>query len=178
MLRIRRSFGQATRGLFALIVTPLVIHERKGTWGRQLRPRVAGWSVRPIETRSAADLIDAALPHPFPLAVFDLREKPAAILADLDAFLERAPRAFSLVLNPGKFPEATEIAWNCGATLVLSGQTHPPKVVDLLARWNMLSRRLAETDGWIPADPAEEDDPYLGFASLTAPLGSSSSHES
>jgi hypothetical protein len=161
-----------------LIVTPLVIHERKGTWGRQLRPRVAAWSVRPIETRSAADLIDAARLHPFPLAVFDLREKPATILADLDVFLERVPSAFSLVLDPGKIPEAAEIAWNCGATLVLSGQTHPPKVVDLLARWSVLSRRLAESDGWIPTDPAEEDDPYFGFASLTTPLGSSSSPES
>jgi len=154
-----------------LTVTPLVIHERKGTWGRQLRPRVAGWPIRPVETRSEADLVAAARLHPFPLAVFDLSERQVSILADLATFLDHSPRAISLVLDPAKIPEAAEIAWECGATLVRSGLTRPPEVMDLLAHWSALSRQRADADGWFPADPADEDDPYLGFAALTPPAG-------
>jgi hypothetical protein len=161
-----------------LIFTPLVIHERNGTWGRQLRPRVAGWNVRPVETRSAADLIDAARMHPFPLAVFDLGERPKTVLDDLDTFLEHATGALALVLDPGKVSEAAEIAWESGATLVLSGLTRPPEVMELLSRWVVLSRRRAESDGWYPTDPADEDDPYLGFANLSPLAGSFRPHES
>ena len=158
-----------------MIVSPLVIHERKGVWGRQLRPRVATWNVRPVETRSESDLVEAAHLHPFPVAVFDLGEKPPAMLADLDAFLECAPGALTVALDPGKIPEVAALAWELGATLVLSGLTRPPDLVDLLARWVVLSRTRAEADGWFPADKIDEDDPYLGFAS-PSPLVSSIRH--
>lgn len=148
-----------------VLVSPLIIHERKGHWGRQLRPRVASWAVRPIETRSAEDLRSAARFHPFPLAVFDLGERPLSMLSDLDVFLDAAPGSLTLALDPTNHSEVAEIAWERGATFVLSGFARPPVVVELLTHWLTLSRRRAESDGWFPSDKTEEDDPYLGFAS-------------
>ncbi len=63
---------------------PLVIHERLGNWARQLRPRVAGWPVQVVETRSASELVAGLRRSVCSLAVIDLDRWPTRMLADLE----------------------------------------------------------------------------------------------
>ncbi|MBX6314724.1 MAG: hypothetical protein IRY99_17685 [Isosphaeraceae bacterium] len=127
---------------------PLVIHERLGHWARQIRPRVATWPVRVIETRSASDLAAALARSACPLVVLDLADRIRAALDELDRALPAAPNALVLVLDPGAHATVGPLARELGATHVLAGRVPPPEVLHLLARWLPLARRRAEADGW------------------------------
>jgi hypothetical protein len=136
---------------------PLIIHERLGTWARQLRPRVVGWSVRVVETRSADDLETALGRDPCPLVVIDLGGRTRAVLEELDRAAQQSPNALVLVLDPSAQAGVAPLARELGATHVLSGAVPPPMVVALLARWLPLARRRAEADGWWGESDIEPD---------------------
>jgi hypothetical protein len=139
---------------------PLAVHERLGRWARQLRPRVAGWPVRLVETRSAPELARALAGSACSLGLVDLGDRPLDGLDDLDFALRLAPDALVLVLDPSRCDEVASLARELGAAHVLSGVATPPAVVDLLARWLPLARRRAEAAGWVAApepDPRDAD---------------------
>lgn len=131
-----------------MIRLPLVTHERLGNWARQLRPRVAGWPVRLVETRSADELAGALGRSACPLVVLDLGDRPRAGLEDLDRALPAAPNALVLALERTGQPAVALLARELGATHVLSGVATPPMVLNLLGRWLPLALRRAESDGW------------------------------
>src|SRR5260370_41604870 len=79
---------------------PLIVHERIGTWARQLRPRAAGWGARLIESRSKTDLRAALFGAACPIVIVDLGDRPRARLDDLDHALTLAPAALAVVLDP------------------------------------------------------------------------------
>lgn len=151
----------------------LVVHERIGNWGRHLRPRVVGWPVRLVETRSASDLEAAVAGVPCPIVVVDLARRPRPALEDLDRALGVAPDALALVLNPQAFDGVSVLARELGATHVIDGPATPPAVAGLLARWLPLAHRRAEAAGrpWAPL-PAGDSEPWAWFApDLLAPAG-------
>lgn len=131
----------------------LMIHERNGTWARQLRPRLGEAAVRVVETRSADDLEASLAGAACPLVVLDLGRRPRAALDDLDRALSAAPEALVLVLDPESYDGAALLARELGATHVVSGPATPPAVVGLLRRWLPLARRRADASGWSPAAP-------------------------
>lgn len=127
---------------------PLIIHERLGLWARQVRPRIVGWPVWLVETRSPEDLVQAAHGAACPLVLIELTDRPRAGLEDLDRCVQVAPNALVLVLDRAARPGLTWVARELGATHVLQGVTAPPAVIDLLARWLPVAQRRAELDGW------------------------------
>ena len=149
---------------------PVVIHERLGTWARQLRPRLSAWPVRLVESRSAADLEGALGCAACPIVVIDLERRPLAGLEDLDRAARAAPNALSLVLDPGAHEGLAHLARELGATHVFTGVVTPPVVVDLLARWIPLAQRRAEEEGWsAAAKPEPRPEPWSWLAPLLAP---------
>ncbi len=135
----------------------LIIHERLAYWAGRLRPRFRGWPIRWSETRSTAELVEAAGRPACPILVVDLGDRPARGLADLDAANQAAPTALSLVLDPADHPGVAAFARELGATLVFSGPVVPPAVEAILERWLPLARRRAEGDGWArPSGPEPE----------------------
>jgi len=132
---------------------PLVIHERIGTWARQLRPRVAAWPVRVVETRSGPELASALVDRPWPLAVVDLADRAESALRELAEGLADLPEALILVLDPESLPGAAGLARELGATQVVSGFAPPPMVLDLLARWLPLAEGRAAVAGWVAEPP-------------------------
>ena len=140
----------------------LVIHERIGTWARQVRPRLPGdGPVRVVESRSAAELEAALTGSACPLVLIDLGRRPRAALDDLDRALRVAPDALVLVLDPESHAGAALLAREVGATHVLSGPATPLAVAALIARWLPLSRRRAEAAGWsISAPDPPEPEPW------------------
>lgn len=133
--------------------TRLVIHERIGNWARHLRPRMAAWPARLVETRTAADLVTALTGEACPLLVLDTGGRPAAALDELERALAVAPDTLALVLNPARNGPVTMLAREIGATLVLEGPVTPPAVAALLDRWMPISIRRAEAAGRPMADP-------------------------
>jgi hypothetical protein len=132
-----------------------------GHWARQLRPRVAGWPVRLVETRSATDLAVTLAGSACSLALVDLGDRPVAGLEDLDQALSLAPNALVLVLDPSASAEVAPLARELGAAHVISGVAIPPAVVGLLARWMPLARRRAEVEGWAAdPEPVERDQSF------------------
>lgn len=138
---------------------PLVIHERLGTWARQLRPRLAGWPIRWSESRSAADLEAAVALAACPILVVDLGDRPRPGLDALGRAALVAPYALSLVLDPGDRPGVATLARELGATQILSGHAPPPAVAELLTRWLPIARHRTEADGW-SIRPGPEPDPW------------------
>lgn len=141
-----------------MAISTLVVHERLGTWARHLRPRLNGWPVRVVETRSSGDLETALAGAVCPLLVVDLANRPRAGLDDLDRAIRLAPDALALVLDPNSHDGVRLLALEIGAAHVLSGPTTPPAVAGLVCRWLCLSQKRAETAGWSgsappPADP-------------------------
>lgn len=115
-------------------VQPLVIDERRGCWVRQVRPRVAGWPVQVVETRSTSDLLAASGGSVCPLLVIDLAERVRPVLGDLDQAAQIAPGAPVLVLDPAEHRGVASAARELDATHVLTGVINPPDVMELLAR--------------------------------------------
>jgi hypothetical protein len=154
----------------------LVVHERLGTWGRQLRPRAVHWPVRVVETRSASELELALTGTACPIIVIDLADRLRARLEDLHRAGHVASNALTLVLDPADRPGVAALARELGATHVLSGPAPPPRVVDLLVRWLPLAKRRAGADGWSTV-PAPDPEPWDGLLpdSLVPWLDSTSS---
>jgi hypothetical protein len=130
----------------------VVTHERRGTWARHLRPRLAGAGpVRWVESRSGDDLERAVRGAACPVVVLDVADRPRAMLEDLDRAARAAPAGLFLVLDPRRHPGVAALAFELGATLALAGTIPPPRVAGLLLRWLPIARRRGETDGWAVA---------------------------
>ena len=152
----------------ALARQVVVSHERIGTWVRHRRPRLLGWPVRWVETRSTADLETALAGMVCPIVLIDLgRRPPRAGLEDLDRAAQAAPNALILVLDPEAYEGVATLARELGATHVLSGPVTPPEVAQLIARWLPLAQRQTESDGWsIAREPEPEPEPWNWLAPL------------
>lgn len=154
----------------------VVIHERRGTWARQLRPRLLAWPIRWLETRSTADLEAALSGMACPILLIDLARPPRAGLEDLDRAAQAAPNALILVLDPEAHEGVATLARELGATHVFSGPVTPPAVAALIARWLPIARRQAEGDGWSTAlGPEPEPEPWNWLTPLLAGLAAPSS---
>ncbi len=147
----------------------LVVHERIGTWARQLRPRLGSWPLRLVETRSARDLEPVLASSACPLILLDVGGRPRAALEDLQRAVMLAPDALVLVLNPLATAGIAPLAWELGATYILDGPSTPPEIIGWLTRWLPLARRRTEAAGraWLPPRPPEAEPwawltPYLG----------------
>ena len=148
----------------------VVIHERLAYWARQLRPRLAAWPVRWVESRSTADLDAALTGAACPIVVLDLALRPRAGLEDLDRAVQVAPDALVLVLDPESHEGVPRLARELGATHVVAGVATPPAVADLLARWLPRAQRQAEGDGWSHAwKPEAAPEPWQGLSDLLGP---------
>jgi hypothetical protein len=134
----------------------LIVHERRGEWGRQLRPRVTGLPLVVRETRSAADLKRALQASTVALVVVDLGSSPLDRLADLHLCRDLLADALLLVLDPEAIPGASGLARELGATLVRSGFVSPPDVVRLLERWTALAAHRADAAGWTQREPVSD----------------------
>lgn len=137
----------------------VIIHERRGAWARQLRPRLAPRPIRWRETRSTADLDAALAGAARPLVVIDLADRPREHLRDLARVCPDAPDALILVLDPAEGHGTAAIARELGATLVLTGVAIPPAVAALLARWLDLTLGRIDTEGWATHDDDHHDRP-------------------
>jgi ActR/RegA family two-component response regulator len=145
----------------------LVIHERQAQWARQLRPRLASWRVRIVETRTAADLETALRGLACPIVVIDLGQRPLAGLEALDRVVRVAPDALILVLDPAANQEVAVVARALGATHVLEGHALPPAIVSLLERWLPLAQQHAIDSGWSRApDSPQFAEPWAVLASV------------
>ncbi|AGA27789.1 hypothetical protein Sinac_3533 [Singulisphaera acidiphila DSM 18658] len=159
------------RGVIALLASlPLIIHERLGSWTRQLRPRLVAWPIRLMESRSRADLEGALAGTACPILVIDLERRPRAGLDDLERATRTAPSALILVLDPGAHDDVALLARELGATHVYSGVVTPPTVARLLERWIVLAQRRTEADGWSSArKPEPEPEPWNWLAPYLTP---------
>ncbi len=126
----------------------VILHERLGTWSRQLRPRLSGLPVRWFEARSPADLKGILEGLAFPVVLIDLARQPVHGLEALDLVRTRTPGARTLVLDPEAIPGARVLACELGATLVRSGFVPPPFVAGLISRWIAMAKRDTESSGW------------------------------
>jgi DNA-binding NarL/FixJ family response regulator len=126
----------------------VVLHERRGTWARQLRPRLQDRPVRWFETRSAADLAAALLGVSCPVVLIDLRKNAADGLSDLDQIIRSSPAARVLVLDAEAHEGVGELARELGATHVISGFVPPPVVASLIDRWITLAAAQTQREGW------------------------------
>ncbi len=149
----------------------LIIHERRGRWARQLRSRVAAWSVHLTESRSRDDIKFAAAKSASPLILMDLGNRLRPGLDDLDFTARHAPNALILVLDGTRTPGFATLARELGATLVLPAMVPPPSVLEILARWLPIARSRSETDGWAE-DRRPEPEPWQLY--LDVPVGTRS----
>jgi DNA-binding NarL/FixJ family response regulator len=136
---------------------PLIVHERRDVWGRQVRPRVAELPVRLVASRSADDLLAAVAGTTSPVIVLSLGARPVEGLDLLDRALQAAPDAIAVVLDPTGEPGLARLAREIGATLVLPTETRPPVLLDLLRRWVRLAAARAAAGGWSSAHEPEPD---------------------
>lgn len=137
----------------------LILHERRGVWSRSLRPRMRDQPIRWFESRSTANLLDAARGLTAPVALIDLGDEPYGPLEDLTRLIEVAPSARSLVLDPLERPEVAESARALGASHLISGFAPPPEVAELLGRWIRIAADETARQGWsrpLPADPTRQ----------------------
>lgn len=137
----------------------LILHERRGIWARSLRPRMGDLPIRWFESRSTANLLDAARGLTAPVALIDLGDEPFGPLEDLTRLIDHSPSARALVLDPRERPEVALSARTLGATHLMSGFVPPPEVAELLARWIMLAAEETDRQGWsrpLPADPSRQ----------------------
>jgi hypothetical protein len=162
---IRGGSGYKPGAIGQMRRVPLVIHERKGRWARQLRPSALGWPARLVESRSASALARALASAPAAVGLVDLGDRPRAGLEDLDLAARSAPEALILVLDPGDRPGVALLARELGAAHVLGGTVPPPTVVGLIDRWVALALRRAEAAGW-PGDADDEIPPGDWLARL------------
>src|SRR3954451_12450285 len=159
--RACRGRGREGRGILAVPSLAVLIHERLGSWARQLRPRLLAWPIRWIETRSTTDLEAALAGMACPIVLIDLARRPRAGLEDLDRAAQTASNALILVLDPQAHEGVATLARELGATQVLSGPVPPPEVAQVIARWLPLAHRLTDADGWsITREPEPQPEPW------------------
>jgi hypothetical protein len=126
----------------------VILHERLGSWNRQLRPRLSKELVRWFESRSAEDLEGFLSGLAFPVVLIDLGRQSADGLAALSLVPSRAPDARTLVLDPEAQLDSPALANELGATCVFTGFAPPPAVTRLLSRWIAMAQRGIESAGW------------------------------
>lgn len=158
--------GFSCEGVIALLANlPLIIHERLNQWARQLRPRLAAWPIRLVESRSLADLEGALAGTACPILLIDLGQRPRAGLEELERATRLAPSALILVLDPEAHEGVALLARELGATHVYSGVVTPPAVARLIERWIVLAQRRTEADGWSSVrKPEPEPEPWNWLA--------------
>ena len=144
----------------------VVTHERRATWARHLRPRLAATGsglgpIRLVESRSGDDLERAVRGTSSPVVVIDVADRPRAMLEDLDRAASACPSGLFLVLDPRAHPGVSALAFELGATLVMAGVVPPTRVARMVLRWLPLARRRAEGAGWAPDTPGPETWPRL-----------------
>jgi hypothetical protein len=125
----------------------VIVHERRGTWAAQLRPRLQHLPVRWFETRSTSDLDAAIVGVASPVVVIDLG-RHVELLRDLDRVVKIAPGARTLVLDPDSHDGTASLARELGATEVLSGFVPPPDAADRIEKWIGLAAREIDREGW------------------------------
>ncbi len=153
----------------------VILHERLGTWSSQLRPRVQGWPVHWIETRSATDLDKALIGLACPVVLIDLKRNVVEGLSNLDRLTRLFPGARVLVLDPEAHDGVAELARELGATHVLSGFVPPPEVACLIDRWISLAEIQTDRAGWsrpMVADTPMAPEEWLQIAVGDHVLGS------
>jgi hypothetical protein len=143
----------------------LILHERRGNWARQLRPRLSDLPIRWFETRSTADLDAVLTGIAAPVVLIDLASRLVEGLLSLRMILRRASDARVLLLNPDLYPAAAVFARELGATHILSGFVPAPELASLLRRWVMLARSRIEHGGWSRVlNPDLESEPWSWLA--------------
>jgi DNA-binding NarL/FixJ family response regulator len=150
---------RAKRPSDVVMPTPLIIHERRGRWARQIRPRVNGCAVTVIETRSGHDLAAAASRSACPIVVVDLSDRGDSVASDLDQLAGASDGALVLVLDPSPDSGLAEIALQMGATRVIPATTPPPVVVEILRHWLRLAHDRSQSAGWAE-DRTREPEPW------------------
>ena len=151
---------------------PLVVHEPRTYWARQLRGRTASWPVRLHETRDLDDLLTAIRHEPIGVLLIDSGEDPDVALDHLAA--AAAYLDFWLVLFVDSTPHADRatLARAVGATHVVVRPVPPPEVATLLSRWVQLALNRRARAGWIgDTDP----DPDAWITELVPALRESAS---
>lgn len=145
---------------------PLILHERRDTWGRHLRPRAESLSVRLVETRSCPDLLRAVAGTAVPVVLLALDRRVAEGLRHLDQVFQLAPDALVVVLDPTGEPSVRRLASELGAVMVLPAEIRPPLLFDLLGRWLPLAATRAAAAGWVEGvdHPADSLDALLNSA--------------
>ena len=126
----------------------VILHERRGAWAGQLRPRLQDRTVRWFETRSTTDLVEALTGLARPVVLIDLSRYLLEGLSDLGRVVTLTPGARILVLDPEANEGASSLARELGATHVISGFVPPPEVAELIDRWILLASSSAESEGW------------------------------
>jgi hypothetical protein len=126
----------------------LVIHERIGEWGRQLRPRLAHREARLRETRFSGELTAALRGRATALLLLDARRHLRDGLDDLFAAREECPGLLSLVIVDRSCIELAHVVREWGATHVASAATlRPPAVSALFDRWLDIAARRRRCSG-------------------------------
>jgi hypothetical protein len=140
---------------------PVILHERLGTWIRQLRPRLYDRPVRWFESRATSELDVLLTGLALPLVLIDLGRDAAAGLRDIGLVSLRVPDARILAIDSGGRPDVAAAAREMGATHVFSGFVPPPVVAELMSHWIMAARLGIERAGWSRTTfPDTETDPW------------------
>jgi hypothetical protein len=126
----------------------VILHERRGNWSGQLRPRLGDRPVRWFETRSGADLEGVLTGLVAPIVLIDLGRQLLDGLSHLALALSCCSDALVLVLDPEGHEGVPELARELGATCVISGFVPPPEVARLVDRWIDLAVRASGRGEW------------------------------
>ena len=126
----------------------LAVHERIGTWGRQLRSRLLDRSVLIVETRSVQDLERVLHGAASPVLLIDVGRNVRSALSDLVQALQAAPDALTLIVDPNSLEGVATVALELGATRVLSGPATPNEVMDVMTRWLSIAQERGKRSGW------------------------------
>ena len=126
----------------------LTIHEQRGDWSRQLRPRLAPWGVALGETRSTRDLVEKLTGRAAPIVVISLSTQRMRMLADLIVARSHCPDALILVLDASPTLAEPDLIRQLGATHVISGVIITPAIVEILDRWFVLASLRLDHVGW------------------------------
>lgn len=137
----------------------MVVHERRGTWARQLRARLRDPGLRWLESRSTADLLAAVRGAPRPIVVYEVGRRAEEGLEGLLRLTLAADDPLVLLLDPESRPDVLALGRELGASVVRAGVVTPPEVEALLRRWLGLVGHRAAREGWRPGDDPGGPDP-------------------
>lgn len=137
----------------------VVLHERSGTWARQLRARLQDLPARWFETRSTSELTAATSACTSPVVLIESGTDPAPAIRDLARLVATASSPRILFLDPAGRPDVLRAAGEMGATLAPLDRPTPPEVAAIVRRWAALTALEIASEGWtrpLPADPSRE----------------------